>query len=131
VNTTETPTTAGELCTRHRTLLDRKDELNAELKQINELLADNEAAVRAMLEREGVDKISGNGITLFTKQKWRARYEPELWASLVEWASKSGRTDLIQRRLSDAKVMEYIDSGAEVPQGLSVEPYTSIEFRRS
>jgi len=122
---------AGEICARHKSLIDAKDELNAKLKAINEQIDASESEAREYLTAQGLDKVSGAGITLYTREKWRAKYDPELWGQLVKWAASSGRTDLIQRRLSDAKVMEYIDSGATVPEGLSVESFIALEFRRS
>jgi len=126
-----TTLSAGEICARHKSLLDQKDALNAQLKELNKQIEASESEAMELLTAHGLDKVSGAGITLYTREKWRAKYDPELWGELVKWAASSGRTDLIQRRLSDAKVLEYVDSGADVPPGLSVEAYTALEFRRS
>lgn len=122
---------AGSMAARFKELQDRKDELQAQLKEVNKDIEEAEHQIGEYMAAESLDKLSANGITLYYKDKARARYEPEKWGELVAWAVRVGRTDLVQRRLSDAKVLELMDSGQEMPDGLTVEFYKSLEFRRS
>jgi len=40
-------------------------------------------------------------------------------------------TYLIQRRLNDSKVLELVDNGVPLPDGLTIEGYDDLAFRRS
>lgn len=126
--------TEAELLSNYRRLLDLKDEANTVLSGINKDLDECEAKIRSAFEASGKWEdgcaAKAGGITVTVRQKWRAKYAPEQWASIVAWAGETGNSHLIQRRLSDKPVMELLDAGVSLPEGLTVEAYKDIDFRR-
>ena len=123
--------TIGELLADFRKAQDHKDDCDAQLKRAREACDVLELRIRLAMEAAGMDKTSAAGITASVVEKWRAKYEPAKWGDLVRWAAANGYDYLIQRRLTDSKVMELVDNGVELPEGLSVESYKDLTFRRS
>lgn len=130
----QTETTVAELLRELRAVRDQRDDLNSQLSALTEkdeaLQARIKAAMTAQeLNKDGA-KVSGEGLTATWREKWRATYVPEKWPDIVRWAIDNGCDYIIQRRLTDAKVMSIVDSGGTLPDGLSVEAYTALDIRR-
>lgn len=131
----EIPTTAavptlGEMLAKKKTLHDRKDELNAELTAVNKDLDSVDHRIIDALKASEQSKATANGITVSLGTTWRASYAPEMWEGIVKWAVQNDMTYLVQRRLSDSKVMELVDRGIQLPDGLKVEGYANLSHRR-
>jgi hypothetical protein len=113
-----------------RALRDRKDELNAELKSIGE---QEDACERTLLDwhkATNLQSVKGGGLTVSFKADFHAKYSPELWPEIVKWAVETGNDHIIQRRLGDAKVIELVDNGIALPDGLTLEQYVKLNIRR-
>lgn len=127
-------TCEATLLAEYRRLLDLKDEQNEAVSGTNRQLEKIEAKIRDGLTARGQmvkgAKTGIDGLTLTVAEKWRAKYEPELWPTIVEWAGAHGMSHLVQRRLNDKAVMELVDSGQGLPVGLSVEAFLDLNFRR-
>lgn len=116
-------------------------EIRNEKERLNGLLS-AESKKEVDVERKILDAMDSCGLTAdgqkvgsafgtATRQtKWRAVYDPEKWPEVVKWCAENGRTDLIQRRLSDARVMEIVDRGETLPDGITPQSYTDLLFRR-
>lgn len=127
--------TEADLLAKYRSLLDLKDEAAAVLSGINKDIDACEAAIRESFEASGKWEdgcaAKAGGVTVTVRQKWRAKYMPEHWESIVKWAAETGNAHLIQRRLSDKPVMELLDAGVSLPEGLTVEAYKDLVFLRT
>ena len=125
----------AEICADYRAALDEIDEINLRLKRASARKEALQREALAYMTREGLtrdgDKISAGGITLTRADKWRPAYDPEKWTSIVKWAIESGNDHIVQRRLSASPIMELVDAGVPLPDGLSVESYTELSHRRS
>jgi hypothetical protein len=107
------------------------EDLEREAKTARFMLVDIEEEIHSKMQELGIESASEDGVSVSTKTKWRAKYEPELWGEIVKWAANSGLDYVVQRRLNDAKIMELVDNGIALPQGLTVESYNDLAFRRS
>ena len=58
-------------------------------------------------------------------------YDPEKFENIFKWCADEDRYDFIQRRMSSAKIREFVDSGGALPEGLTLAPLTKVAFRRS
>lgn len=127
-------TTVADLLAEYRRLSDRDDELAAEKSAIYKRFCELEHEIAAAMDAAGMTddgaKVSASGMSVTRRTKFRAKYDPALWASLVRWSVETNRTDLIQRRLADAKILELHDAGEVLPEGLTLEAYKSIDARR-
>jgi len=121
----------GDLLAAFRAAHDHKDECDMALKRAREACDLLELKIKIAMDAQGTEKTSAHGVTASIVTKWRAKYAPEKWSDLVKWAVANGYDYLIQRRLTDTKVMELVDRGVELPDGLSVESYKDINFRRT
>lgn len=132
---TTTEPTISDLLAALRTVKDRKDAVNETLKQLNEWEQKHELAILAAMEQQGLtkhgDKVSSESGTFVRQTKWRAKYAPEKWPGIMAWCVANDRTDLIQRRTADSRVMELVDKGLPLPDGIEPESYTDCLFRRS
>lgn len=126
--------TEADLLAEYKRLLDLKDEATAVVSTINKSIDACEGKLRECFEAagkwvDGAGSKSG-GITVTVREKWRTRYNPEHWPAIVAWAAATGNQHVIQRRLSDKPVMELLDAGTSLPEGLTVESYKDLDFRR-
>jgi hypothetical protein len=129
MNTTAAP--IGDLLSTYADV--QADIENAEtalsaLKQRREALAES---IKESLTASGADKASAHGLTASIQIKDRAKYNPADWPSIVRWAVESGNDHIVQRRLTDAKVVELIRNGVSLPWGLTVESYRDIRVTRT
>lgn len=126
--------TTTELAEAYRAAWDRLDELDAERKEIAGRMADIESAIRARMNADGKnndgDGEKCGGLSITVRHKFRARYEPEKWNDIFAALAASGHSHLVKRQLVDSRVMDLVDSGVPLPDGLSVEPYTDLSIRR-
>jgi hypothetical protein len=122
--------TIGGLLAKLRKAQDSKDELNAALNLINKEIGDVERDLLDVMKESGQVKAADNFISVSLGQKWRATYDPAKWPGIVKWAVETGNDHIIQRRMTDTKVMELVDTGVELPDGLGVESFPDLSFRR-
>jgi hypothetical protein len=123
--------TLGEMITWWKSQKSIVEAHEAEAKAARSLLNDIEAGILIKMRDAGLESIAQDGVSLTIRKKFRAKYDPEMWESLINWASQNGMTYLIQRRLNDSKVLELVDNGVPLPEGLSIEGYDDLAFRRS
>lgn len=124
-----------ELLQALRNEKDWQDELNGNLAKSKAKADMIEAEIVAKMKEAGLDndgaKVSANGMTVTLRHKFRAAYDPAKWSQVVKWAVDTGHEYIIQRRLSDKPVLELMDNGTPLPDGLSVTSYEDLDFRRS
>lgn len=114
-----------------RRVKDQREELGlADAK-----LAKQEAALKAQLlafhESTGLLKLADHGLTVsFNPGAMRTCYDPEKWSDIVKWAASTGHDYIVQRRLTDAKVIALVEEGVALPEGLTLESYIDISIRR-
>lgn len=107
------------------------DTLEEQAKELRVKREGIKHAIKITLDADGVDRASAHGLTVSLREKWRAKYIPDLWQRVVAWAISEGHSQIVQRRLTDAAVMELVDNGVPLPEGLSVEPFTDLDVRRT
>lgn len=124
----------SELLAQYRTVVDLLDEVNARKttleKQKEALKYDILGAMTASGFTEDGAKVAANGVSATRGTKFRAVYQPEKWPELVKWCAEHGRADLIQRRLTDSRVLEMVDAGEPLPEGVNLEPFQELSLRR-
>jgi hypothetical protein len=118
-----------------RRIRDQKDAINAQLKDIGEQEDEAERGLLDAMAAAGFDspgdKVSTEFGTAIRQEKWRAKYDPERWGEFFKWCAENDRTDLIQRRTADARILELQDKGLPMPPGVEMEPFTALLFRRA
>lgn len=126
--------TLSQLLAELRGVKDRKDQLNAQLSAEKKLEAAVKVAIRRRMAEQGMEKdgekISGSGITVILRDKMRAVYDPSRWPEFVKWCTEHDYTHLIQRRITDSRVVELIDAGIALPEFLKVETYPDLDTWR-
>jgi len=131
----DTTPTIADLLAERRAIGDQIDEVNEVLSKLSEAKSNVERRIMDAMNAAGMEedgaKVSANGITATMQHKWRARYSPDLWPAIIQWAGENGHADIVQRRLTDSKIVELFDSGAAFPEGLTMEPYRQLAFRRN
>jgi hypothetical protein len=111
-------------------------EKRAELDRVRkDLWPQHEAIVAKLVElhqQTGNDKISVKGVLAvgFDDQAMRAKYDPEKWPGIVKWAGETGNEHILQRRITDAKVVDLVANGVALPDGLSLEQFVKVSIRK-
>ncbi len=133
MSTTEEQSKLGQLALQMRAILDGIDRVNADLKGLKETKESLSRLIQKEMEDAGIDSVKNNsaGLTLSVKDELVPSYDPEHFDEIFRWCANTGRHDFIQRRMSGAKVREFVDSGGELPVGLTLMPVTKVAFRRS
>lgn len=122
--------TIGELLTAKADLHDRRDELNSLLSEVNKGIAEADDAIIARLAETGTTKAANDRLSVSITKKWRATYDPEKWDAIVRSLVDAGYGHVIQRRMTDAKVLEMFDNGVALPDGLRLEAFDDLSHRR-
>ncbi len=130
---TREQTRLGQLALQMRAILDGIDRVNAELKGLKENKESLSRQIQQEMEEAGIDSVKNNeaGLTLSVKDELVPSYDPEHFDGIFRWCADTGRHDFIQRRMSGAKVREFVENGGELPVGLTLTPITKVAFRRS
>lgn len=114
---------------------DEHEKAVEEVKAKAQALRTAEIAVRQQMDRIGKDKdgdrADGAGLSVFIRQRWCPKWDPEKWPEIVKGFVDLGRTDIIQKGVSIAPLMGLVDDGIPLPGGLSVEAFKRLEVRRS
>jgi hypothetical protein len=114
-----------------RAVIDEREKLATADRELSKEKERLEASLLSFHNESGLDSLSGAGLSVsFDGEAMRAKYEPDRWAEIVKWAVSTGNDHIIQRRLTDAKVLDLIEQGVELPAGLTVENYTKLSVRR-
>jgi hypothetical protein len=123
----------GDLCIQLRNILDRIDTINAQLKDVKADKDRISGEIKSLMEGSGVDSVKNAyaGITVTLREDLEPTYDPEKYEGIFQWCARVGREDFVQRRLSGAKIREFVDSGGGLPPGLTLTPVTKVTFRRS
>lgn len=131
--TTEQATDAniGEILLELRKIKDERDELS----QRDGALATREESIKRTLigfhEQTGLTQLANHGLVVsFDPNKLRTKYEPAKWDAIMKWAIDNGFGYIVQRRLTDAKVIDLIQQGVALPDGLTTEAFTYVSIRR-
>lgn len=120
----------GELLELKATLHDKKDELNAELSGVNKRLDEVDADIVHAMRDSGQTRAANERVSVTMGQKWRAGYDPDKWPAIMEALISSGYGHVVQRRLTDAKVIEMFENGIPLPDGLTLEPFPELSHKR-
>lgn len=130
---TQEQTRLGQLALQMRAILDGIDRVNAQLKGLKENKEHLSRQIQQEMEEAGIDSVKNNeaGLTLSVKDELVPSYDPEHFDEIFRWCANTGRHDFIQRRMSGAKVREFVENGGELPVGLTLTPITKVAFRRS
>ena len=125
-----TATNIDAALVRLRSIVDQCDDLNGQLATLK---TERDAIERGLIgfsEQSGLTAFATEGMGITIREKLRAKYDPEKWDELMKWAAANDKTYLIQRRLSDTKVVELVENGEPLPDGLSLEPFSTVSYRR-
>ena len=122
-----------ELACELRAILDEMDNVNGTLKDLRSRKDSLLFEIQRVMEEVGIDSAKSNdaGLALTLKEDLVADYEPELFDKIFKWCADNDRHDFIQRRMSSAKIKEFVESGGGLPEGLTLSPLTKVGFRRS
>ena len=122
--------TIGDLLLELRDIANEREEIATRDKELG---AQRETVERELLrraEREGVPGFKSPAGSISFGEDIRAKYEPEKWDDIVKWAAATGNQHIVQRRMTDARVLALVLEGVVLPDGLTLEPYTKVSFRR-
>lgn len=77
-----------------------------------------ETELHRRLLADGVKSFGGTRGTTYLELKTRAKADD--WGLAHEFMAKNGRLDMLQRRLSDAAIKQFIEDTGITPPGISV-----------
>lgn len=108
-----------ELAEHREALRDRKREIAAEEKELNAQIADIDKQLFSVLDEQGVDRISTNGVTLSVSET----IVPQVtdWPAVYDYVSQHQAFHLFERRMSSVAYRELIEQVGQLP---GVESFT-------
>ena len=122
-----------DLAVELRAVIDQMDEVNSRMKSLSGMKSNLLSQIQKKMEEVGIDSAKSNvaGLSLTVKEDLVATYDPEKFQEIFDWCAEQDRYDFIQRRMSSAKIKEFVESGGGLPEGLTLSPITKVSFRRS
>jgi hypothetical protein len=121
----------GELVEAYRVMLAERDALNAVEKQVNQAIDTLQTVLRAKIDEAGLDKVSGNGISVWLDEQAIVKIDPDKWEDIVDSLAESGKSYLIQKRITASKLQDLIDAGEVLPEGLTLDSLPTLKHRRA
>lgn len=101
-------------------------DIHAQEKEYNAQKRELEAQIAIRMQDEGLEKISNGGLTLSLKKEIVPTVDS--WDDLQEYVAKTGRFELLQKRMSATAYREAISLGEDIP-GVESTELTKINFR--
>jgi len=132
VATAQPKSDVTDLLAELRAVIDRREVLAGQDKSLAERKSQLEHQLLAFHEETGLEKLSGAGMSIgFDTSAMRTKYDPEKWREVLKWALDTGNDYIIQRKLTDSRVIELVKQGVALPTGLSLEPFVKMSVRRT
>lgn len=119
--------TLADLANDRDVLRERKRELEAEIKLLDQALAANELAIIERLDEMGVNKFAVGKLSFSISENTVGNVED--WDQVHAYIRDNNAFHLVQRRLANAAYKELLDMGEELP---GVVPFNkrSLNFRK-
>lgn len=115
--------------------IDRLYDINAEIDELKSRLSDLNKDKDALeyqilqdMENIGVDKVRGSKGTASMKVDLYPQVKD--MEALVNWASETGNTAILQKRVSSGVFKEYFEQNGEYPPGIEAYNKSTLNFRR-
>jgi hypothetical protein len=121
----------GSLLRSYSAVLSMLDSVGDIEKKLNTLRSAMKEEFVRRASVEGVEKFSGDGLSVTVKDKAIVKYDPEKWDDILKWLVDSGHGYCVHRRLSEAKIQELMDNGVRLPDGLAFDSIKEVSHRRS
>ncbi len=122
----EKPLTIGALIDGIYDLREDKRKLEAQVKEIEERIAEKEVVLMEKMDREGVDKSTGKLASAGISEV--ASFSIKDFDDTFAWAAKHKMQHIFQRRVSDVACREIYESGKTIP-GLEVFKKRKVNIR--
>lgn len=110
--------TLGELAAERDRLREKKRDLNAQLKAVDDMLYANEMSMLDALDEQGVEATRVNGISVSISEQTMPSVED--WDQVYDFVREHDAFYLIQRRLAAGPYRELLQMGESLP---GVEPF--------
>lgn len=121
---------AEELTSAYLGLRQRKDALNAKLKEdlkpINEAMAEIEEGLLLLMNSLGASSLKTTVGTPYTKQVTSLKIED--WEQTLDFIRESGNWHLLTKSLTKTDVLEMMEAGTPVP-GVTVNSFDKLFVR--
>jgi hypothetical protein len=119
--------TLADLANDRDVLRERKRELEAEIKLLDQALAANELAIIERLDGMGVSRFAVGKLSFSISENTVGNVED--WDQVYDYIKANNAFHLVQRRLANAAYKELLDMGDSLP---GVVPFNkrSLNFRK-
>lgn len=125
---TTTKARLDDLATERDALRETKRAIEAQLKELDALLAINEQSIMEVADELGLDRFAVGNLTFAISEQVVGNTED--WDEVYNYIREHDAFYLLQRRLSNAAYKELLDSGETLP---GVVPFTkrSLNMRKT
>lgn len=123
----DTPHTLGDLAVQRDALREQMRAVQQEEQRLKALLDENEAAIIALLDEQGVSRSGVGPYSMSISETVVGNVEN--WDSVYEYILTNNAFHLLQRRLANAAYKEILDGGEAIE---GIVPFTkrSLNFRK-
>lgn len=120
--------TLDDLAYARDDLRERKRALEAQIKELDDALAENEQAILAIAEEMGLNRFAVGKLSFSVSENVVGSVED--WDQVYGYIREHDAFYLLQRRLANAAFKELLDTGASLP-GVSPFVKRSLNMRKS
>lgn len=118
----------SELTKRYASLRSDRDELAAQVSELEEQMKEVEATLRGRMLDAGVENMKQDGYSF----KVESEIVPKVsdWEAFYSWASDNIRWELIRRQINVTPFRKMIEDGEELPACVVPEQVTKLSIRK-
>lgn len=118
----------GEKIDKLYELRGQKAEIQAQLKEVQADIDKLEWEIIENMQSVGIDKTATNKATVSVKAEMYPQVKD--MNAFVEWCAKTGRAEMIQKRVSSGVFKEYFEQTGEYPDGVDTYNRIKLSFRK-
>lgn len=119
----------GELIDELFRLRNEKDDINGQLKTINEQISSVEYSIITAMEEQGIQQTRTGAGSVSMKVEMYPQVED--LHELVAWAYHNGRADILQKRVASGVFKEIFEDTGMFPEGIKTYEKKTLNVRRA
>lgn len=116
------------LMSKRSELLDQLSKYKEIMAPVEEEISQIEAELFKQIEESGIEKITHAGYSSWIKQEIAPKINS--WEEVYKFIVKNNAWDLLQKRVGITAFKDYVDKKGVVPDGMEVNSFKKISFKK-
>jgi hypothetical protein len=124
---------AEDVIEAYTKLRDKRSELKRAYEAEDSILKDKmrklDAWLLGKMAEVGTTQLKGNGSVAFISTIDKAKCDD--WGTFWQWLADNARLDMLEKRVANKSISEYLEEFGELPPGISVTREKTVNVRKA